>query len=195
MSQVPVILPEITQILELQATCLTKKTPTCVLAFLDPSDTDSTKTVTDAYEKLLKKVPQTFQLYQIESSSPLAISLVTHFGLEGQGLKIIVLNYRGWYRRYSGEAKQGTDILDWLDSVRLGEGKKEKIPEEFLEEAEAELKKQQDKIIEASKKMVEEMGGEKEESKKKMEHTAGKKAAKEEVEEEVKEEEHVKDEL
>lgn len=137
-----------------------KKAKTCILAILNPDDTAATDVMTSVYDKLLRRTPpHTFNVYKVDTSGPLADVLNKHLELGGKYPQILAMNWRGWYKRYSGSTESASDVLAWLDAVKLGEGKKEKIPVAYQEENEEDLKVQQEKIIEAAKKMVKEMGG------------------------------------
>lgn len=49
--------------------------------------------------------------------------------------KLVAINARrNWVRKFDGNTDSDVEILAWLDAVRLGELKKEKLPEGLIAE-------------------------------------------------------------
>ena len=126
---------------ELQAQCLSPKSPTCVLAFLPAvADTDSVlpATATEALASLSEIVEKhkqhgtkLFPFFAITASNLGSTTLREGLGLKGgDEVELIVVNgRRGWWKRYTGNAYGIMDVESWIDGIRLGEGTKERLPE------------------------------------------------------------------
>ncbi|KAI5839039.1 PDI protein A prpA [Morchella snyderi] len=108
--------------------CLSPKSKTCVLA-ITPAESES-ETFTSIYDTLLHRTVNAFNLYKLASSSEHAQELLEKLSLDKSSLgAIISVNARrNWVRKFEGDITNEVEILAWLDGVRLGEVKKEKLP-------------------------------------------------------------------
>lgn len=140
----PVQIPELNPILELtdtqslQQRCLNSKAGTCILALL-PQDADSDLRVSDTLASLgaVQRKHETakrnlFPFFQLPVTNPLAGKLRQALTL-GQGIELLATNgKRAWYKHYSAESFGQAEVEDWIDAIRMGEGKKEKLPASLL---------------------------------------------------------------
>lgn len=161
---------------DVQTLCLAKKSKTCILSVGD----SPLAGVSEVYAKLTSRPPpHTFQVYNVEASGALGKELVEKLAL-GRLPKLVAVNHRGWYRLFSGDAEKPEQVLAWLDAIKMGEGKKEKIPASLLKEAEKAEKKTEAK--KAEKKTEEEIVEEKEGKAEKAEETLSAKLGEPKVE-------------
>ena len=130
---------------ELQSRCLGPKTPTCVLALLPPSaDTGSElgdvsnpalSSLSEIAEKHRLRRSHLFPFFAVSGSNPGAKSLRTSLGLKDDIEVVAVNGRRSWWRHFRSEKGFGMmEIEGWVDAIRLGEGKKEKLPEGLVVE-------------------------------------------------------------
>lgn len=132
----------------LASACLAPKSGTCVLALLPAqSNPDSIlpQTATDALGSLAEiahkhaqRGTHLFPVYAVPEINSGSQTLRNALGLEDSPMEIIALNSRrGWWRRYGNAEDFGVNAVEgWVDSIRLGEGAKEKLPEGIFNEAE-----------------------------------------------------------
>ena len=144
---IPISLPDIAPPLptlssqqELQAKCLGPKTPTCILALLPPSageDTQLPESATEALaslgsisEKHKVRGSHLFPFFAIPADNEGGEALRNTLKL-GDGVQLVAVNgRRGWYRTYDSVKAHGlVEVEGWVDDLRLGEGKKENLPE------------------------------------------------------------------
>ncbi|CAG8298059.1 unnamed protein product [Penicillium salamii] len=135
-----------------EASCLAPKSGTCVLALLpgasEPdaalpqSATDALASLADIGHKHAQRGAHLFPLYAVPAINTGSGILREALGLQAddaQTVQLIALNARrGWWRRYSAEDFGGVAVEAWIDSIRLGEGAKEKLPEGIIIGAEPE---------------------------------------------------------
>ena len=139
---------------ELQSKCLGPKTPTCVLALLsaaaDPAAElpEIAKTALASLSTLEQKHKargsHLFPFYAIPEANIGAHSLKSSLGLDAGVLHLIAVNgKRSWWRQYDSEKGFGEVAVEgWVDGIRFGEGKKQKLPESLtLSKAEGETPK------------------------------------------------------
>lgn len=129
---------------ELQTTCLSAKSSTCLLALL-PTHYDaqtampegpstalaSLATLADKYAHRKAKI---FPFYAIPAENTGAEQLREVLGLKGEGeIEILAVNARRvWWKRYEGTDYGLAAVESWFDGIRLGEGKKEKLPDSLV---------------------------------------------------------------
>lgn len=149
---------------ELQKQCLGSKTSTCILALLPFSPNEvAAKAVGTLSEiahrhKIHKR--NLFPFFVVPQENVGYATIKKSLGL-GDDLEVIALNARrGWWRRLPSSKDDFSDhevsegpVEDWVDSIRLGEGAKQKlpvglVPEEQEEKEEAkETPKVEDPIV------------------------------------------------
>ncbi|KAF1949460.1 thioredoxin-domain-containing protein [Byssothecium circinans] len=132
-------IPIVTDATELQASCLNEKRTTCILAILPKDETSETATTAvDSLASIHKKhdarKSHLFPFIAVPASNPLASSLLKELSLgsEDQVHLIATHGKRSWYKKYSGTSFSATEVEQWVDAIRMGEGKKEKLPESLL---------------------------------------------------------------
>ncbi|MCJ1359890.1 MAG: hypothetical protein MMC33_009893 [Icmadophila ericetorum] len=138
-------IPSLLTLSQLQSSCLGPKTSACVLALL-PSTPDDTILPEDATQALthLAEIAdkhhqwgtKIFPFYAIPASNPASTQLREGLGLKGsEEVELIAVNgRRGWWRHYTAGKYRSMDVEGWVDGIRMGEGKKEKIPEGLIAE-------------------------------------------------------------
>ncbi|OJJ86620.1 putative disulfide isomerase [Aspergillus glaucus CBS 516.65] len=147
-ASVPIKTPEIKTlpaIETLKSTCLAPKSGTCVLALLpEPKEPDSdlpgpaqtaVSSLSDIAHKHTLRQSNLFPFYSVPAINAGGKTLRAGLGLpEGtESVEIIAVNgRRGWWKRYDNSERQDFNVVSvekWIDSIRLGDGKKEKLPE------------------------------------------------------------------
>ncbi|KAI9726251.1 MAG: hypothetical protein M1834_009080 [Cirrosporium novae-zelandiae] len=131
---------------DLQNTCLATQSFACLLV-LEPSIPESEtvhpesvntalSSLADIAHKHAQRKGHLFPFYAVPASNPGSIFLRDKLSLAADHkLEIIILNGRkGWWRHYEKENVSEQNIEDWIDAIRMGEGKKNKIPDEVLVE-------------------------------------------------------------
>ena len=142
---VPDIVPEIASLPtaeELDQACLNSKSGTCILVLLPAVDSDAGLSASasqallgfaDISDKHNKRKDHTFPFYSVPASNTRAATIRGELGLnDDSSLEVIAVNNkRGWWRHYT-DGKFGTnDLENFVDAIKLGEGKKSKLPEGF----------------------------------------------------------------
>jgi protein disulfide-isomerase A6 len=129
----------LTEAAELQALCLNEQSKTCILALLPKDESSETvKTAVASLASLHKKYDvsghKLFPFVGVSASNPLAASLLAELSLgNAEQIHLIATNgKRAWYKKYSGSTFGTEDVEQWVDAIRMGEGKKEKLPESLL---------------------------------------------------------------
>jgi len=134
--EVPLSIPVAVDASGLQASCLHEKSKTCILALL-PKD-ETTEAATSAISSLAKvhnkHDGKLFPFYSVPTSNSLAASLLQelNLGTDKEVHLIATQGKRGWFKKYTGTTFGLAEVEDWVDAIRMGEGKKEKLPESVL---------------------------------------------------------------
>jgi len=169
-------IPVLADATELQTVCLNEKGSTCILAILPKDETVEAATTAVAslasiHKKHDKLKTKLFPFFGVSASNPLASSLLAELNLGSQEeVHLIATNgKRGWWKKYSGPSFGAVDVETWVDAIRMGEGKKEKLPESLVGgeklEAKEEVKKEKAAEQEPIQIQVEEVTVEEEEKK------------------------------
>lgn len=131
--------PVISDAAELQALCLNEQSKTCILAILPKDEaSESVKTVlaslASIHQKHDTKTSKLFPFVGVPASNPVAASLLSSLNLGSDDQVHLVATHgkRAWYKKYSGTAFGLSEVEQWVDTIRMGEGKKEKLPESLL---------------------------------------------------------------
>ncbi len=148
MPDVPPPIPTLSTQEELQSTCLGARSSTCLLALL-PSHHDASTVSPEAATSALASLAalakkhadrhaKIFPFYAIPAKNPGAEHMREVLGLKGDGeMELVAVNARRiWWKRYEREGYGIDDIESWVDAIRLGEGKKEKLPDGIVAEEE-----------------------------------------------------------
>lgn len=161
----PIVIPEeevkptipiATEAAELQSRCLGAKSSTCILALLSKDESSEASTsVTASLAAIHNKYgTKLFPFIGVPASNTLSSSLLAELKLGGdEEVHLIATNAkRGWVKKYSGTTFGTTEVEAWVDAIRMGEGKKEKLPdslvagEEIKEQAKGEKPEEQEPI-------------------------------------------------
>ncbi|KAH3940495.1 hypothetical protein HBI56_096450 [Parastagonospora nodorum] len=136
-------LPSIADASELQALCLNEQSKTCILAILAKDESSSTTgdviiALADIHKKHDTASSRLFPFVTVPDSNPLAASLRSSLSLGGDDQTHLVATHgkRAWYKKYTSSALTAAEVEVWVDAIRMGEGKKEKLPKELLAGAE-----------------------------------------------------------
>ncbi|KAI9811332.1 MAG: hypothetical protein M1827_005492 [Pycnora praestabilis] len=129
----------------LQNACMGAKTSTCILALLPATgttDEDAVAVLSDhamlalaslaeISNKYAKRQAPIFPFYALPIANTGATELRSALGLEGDlSIEIIALNTRRtWWKLYDGNDYAMESVENFIDEIRLGEGKKEKLPD------------------------------------------------------------------
>ena len=137
---VPAI-PELATQEELQSKCLGPKTHTCILALLPPPAGPEAELADDSLAALasLGKLEQKhkargshlFPFFAIPAANSGGASLKASLGLDASTLHLIAVSgKKSWWRQYDSQQGFGDVAVEgWVDGIRFGEGKKQKLPE------------------------------------------------------------------
>lgn len=120
--------------------CLGPRTGTCILAILPKEPDELAITVVSALSeiqhrgKILKH--NLFPFYAVPEHNTVYTSLKEQLGLTGKTNVIAINGRRAWYRKLPTTADEVTAkdvteelLFDWIESIKLGEGIREKLPE------------------------------------------------------------------
>jgi protein disulfide-isomerase A6 len=129
----------------LKTLCLTSSSKICALILLPtlgernhvPAGVlDALKGLGEVYDKHSKR-HSSFPFYIIEPNNPGSKTIRDALGLkDGKELEIIAINAkRMWWRRYAGEGYGYDSIEAWVDTIRMNEGKREKLPKSLISDA------------------------------------------------------------
>ncbi|KAF2084011.1 thioredoxin-domain-containing protein [Saccharata proteae CBS 121410] len=143
----------------LQNACLTSKSSNCILAFL-PTRSDATEPLPDdardaiaslgeIMRKHRKGGSKLFPFYSLPVDNEGAAQLRKALGLKDEGIELVLTSAkRGWWKHYDGSEYTQASVEDWVDAVRMGEGKKEKLPEGVVQEAKEQVEAIEEKTEE-----------------------------------------------
>ena len=153
MPDVPPPVPTLETETELQSKCLGPKTRTCILALL-PAKADAEaelseqataalSSLAELSQKHSKRGDHLFPFFAIPAANSGSDSLKTALGLEKAGdIQLIAVNgKRSWWRQHDASKGYGNVAVEsWVDSIRLDEGNKLKLPEGVVAEIKEEAK-------------------------------------------------------
>ncbi|KAL5116939.1 hypothetical protein ACEQ8H_005156 [Pleosporales sp. CAS-2024a] len=133
------VIPVISEATELQALCLNEQSTTCILAILPKDESsEAVGTVIDAlatiHHKHDTKKSKLFPFVSVPASNSLAASLLSSLSLGTDDQLHLVATHgkRAWYKKYPGSTFAAAEVEQWVDAIRMGEGKKESLPEALL---------------------------------------------------------------
>ena len=151
----PITVPEVappistlTTSAELKSACLGSQTRTCVLALLPlQSDAEVTppgsaaqalRSLAEIAEKHVKRKAKLFPFYAVPAGNDAARTLREELVLKPETyLEIIAVNgKRSWWRRFSNDNTGVVSVETFIDTIKLGEGKKEVLPERVISQEE-----------------------------------------------------------
>ena len=137
--QLPVAppLPTLASESELRTQCLGPKTPTCILVLLPPVEgedlpataTEALASLAEISEKHKVRGSHLFPFFAVPANNEGAAALRSGLGVN-DGVQLIAVNgRREWYKQFTTDKGYGlVEVEGWVDGIRLGEGKKQKMP-------------------------------------------------------------------
>jgi protein disulfide-isomerase A6 len=132
-------IPVVSESAELQSRCLTEQSKTCILALLPKEETsEAAATAIASLASIHKKYDNSgsrlFPFVGVSSTNPLATSLIAELGLgNADQVHLVATNgKRAWYKKYPGSTYGIEEVEQWVDAIRMGEGKKEKLSDVLL---------------------------------------------------------------
>ena len=145
----------------LQKACLHSKSSTCLLVITPSESTDKPEALLEGLSTIAGKHAsrgtKLFPIYQIEDTNAEYQALADGLKLKEAAPVLAVNAKRGWYSIYEGAASA---VEDWVDGIRLGDFKKEKLPEGLVRGLEEEVVKIKVEEAEEQKVVKEEAGSE-----------------------------------
>ncbi|KAH9212755.1 hypothetical protein DL95DRAFT_340106 [Leptodontidium sp. 2 PMI_412] len=148
-SEKPVVLPAppipiLSTEAELEAECLGPRTGTCILALIPSSPdevaADAVGSLSEIAHKHKQHQRKLFPFYVLSEANPGFRKIKDALKL-GTDIEVIAINgRRGWWKKLpSGEKVAAADVSEeaienWVDTIRLGEGAKKKLPEGLVPE-------------------------------------------------------------
>ncbi|KAB8606236.1 hypothetical protein FH972_025866 [Carpinus fangiana] len=140
----------------LQKACLSSRSSTCVLAIV-PEGSEATElplrtNLAETAHKHVQRGAKIFPFYEVadtnEGAQTLLKSLKLPIGKDKQPHVLAVNAKRGWYSAYTGDVLQRNDLEKWIDDLRLGDMKKETLPESVIKQVAKEAEKEDEKVVE-----------------------------------------------
>ena len=143
---------------QLQESCLNPKAKTCVLALLptvaDPetllpeSALLAQASLAEMAHKHAQRHASIFPFYAVPSTNPQAATLRSALGLKGADeVEVIAINARrDWWKHFEGSDYSVQSVEGWIDAIRLGEGKKEKLPDGVIEAEKEQMEEEHDEL-------------------------------------------------
>lgn len=140
----PLPIPIINEEDKLVKNCLSSKSHTCLLAFVPKENRG------DAAEKVLASLAelahkhaqgkrQLFPMYEVHIEDSHSDKILKALGVSGGDIHVVAVNARrGWWRLFDKEDHGHEAIESWVDQIRMGEGTKQKLPEDLVAEVETE---------------------------------------------------------
>ncbi|KAL2035421.1 hypothetical protein VTO58DRAFT_101339 [Aureobasidium pullulans] len=151
--KVPDVTPQITTLdtpESLQQSCLTSKSGICILllapsVFVQTTDSPVAKAVdalSEYHHRHTKRGGKLFPFYNVFASA--SSNLRSALSLADDTLEIVATNgKKAWVKRYAGVSDVSHNAIDaWVDSIRMGEGKKEKLSESVIKAKKTEKAKE-----------------------------------------------------
>ncbi|KAF2707540.1 protein disulfide-isomerase MPD1 precursor [Pleomassaria siparia CBS 279.74] len=157
-------IPVLVESSQLQASCLNVQSKTCILAIIPKDESSEAATsvlasLASIHHKHDKRGSQLFPFVGVSASNPLASSILSGLSLgKEDDVHLIATNgKRSWYKKYSGKNFGQTEVEKWVDALRMGEGKKEKLPDNLLAAAKKVEAKEEKKAEDDVKIEIEEI--------------------------------------
>lgn len=132
-------IPIIAESAELNSICLNEQSKTCILAILPKDESsEAAKTAVASLATIHKKhdtrTSHLFPFVGVTASNPASASLLAELDLGSAEEVHLVATHgkRAWYKTYSGSGFGAEEVEAWVDAIRMGEGKKNKLPESLL---------------------------------------------------------------
>tara|TARA_R110002003_G_scaffold194_7_gene15234 strand:+ start:3198 stop:4412 length:1215 start_codon:yes stop_codon:yes gene_type:complete len=132
-------IPVLSEASEVQALCLNEASKTCILAILPKDESsEAAQTAVSSLAIIHKKhdtrTGHLFPFVGVTASNPVAASLLSSLSLGSDDQVHLIATHgkRAWYKKYAGSAFGIEEVEQWVDAIRMGEGKKDKLPESLI---------------------------------------------------------------
>ncbi|KAA8574682.1 hypothetical protein MFRU_030g00760 [Monilinia fructicola] len=140
-------IPVLTTEADLKKNCLGPRTGTCILALLPDTSSEVAGSASTSLAEISHKhhlhQRKLFPFYILHTENPGFSQIKEALALKGDANIIALNGRRNWYRSLpsKGESILAEDLTieaieNWVDSIRLGEGEKKKIPAGLIPEEE-----------------------------------------------------------
>ncbi|KAL1303713.1 hypothetical protein AAFC00_007065 [Neodothiora populina] len=139
------LIPTLTALEDLQQACLTKKSGTCILAIenaaADEQDANTAiLSLSSIHHRHTTSGHKLFPFYTIAAPAAEDSSLLTSLNLPTeaakQALTLVAINAkRHWIKKFTGSDLEALTLETWIDSIRMGDGAKQSLPDSILVEA------------------------------------------------------------
>lgn len=152
----PLPIPIINEEEKLVKNCLSPKSHTCLLAFVPKENRgDATEKVLASLAELSHKHAQAkrqlFPMYEVHLEDAHSEKILKALDISGGDVHVLAVNARrGWWRSYDKEDYGHEPIESWVDQIRMGEGVKQKLPEELVSAVDSETAAASEATPEAS---------------------------------------------
>ncbi len=117
--------------------CLNKKSKSCVLAFVPSARSETAEKALTSLSEIAFKYAQgqhhLFPFFEVHTDNDEPASLLKSLDLSGEVVVIALNGKRGWWRQYEGDFSRES-FESWIDTIRLNEGTKKKLPEGIIGE-------------------------------------------------------------
>ena len=138
--------------------CFATLPGTCVVVLVNTPTSDPMKDpkllgVNAANEKIATTT-KNYRFYRVTNDKPHAHAFIEKLGLSGPGHPTVVAvnSHKRWFKEFKGEPSM-ENILDWLDAIKFGDVKKDKLPKGAYE-PEEEVKHEEKPVEQEEGKLV-----------------------------------------
>ncbi|KAF2754138.1 thioredoxin-domain-containing protein [Pseudovirgaria hyperparasitica] len=144
----------------LEEKCMLHNSGSCLLALLPQKPLDNPDAVLDEQSRTAlaslgevqhKHTGRIFPFYAVPAINTAGIRLRGGVGLDKdeKRIEIVVINAkRNWYRHFPGDDFGTIAIEEWIDQIRMGEGKKERLPTGLIPDAPEEMTSPEEPVVE-----------------------------------------------
>lgn len=141
-------LPSLDDSSSLQQSCLTTKSHLCVLALLPKEESEAStgalQHLAEIHYKHVSRKGKISSFYAIPPTNTLSLSLRSAISVPADTLAFVAVNgKKNWAKVYSGTEFTRSAVEDWVDAIRMGEGKKISLPEGLVVEGKEEKVKEE----------------------------------------------------
>ncbi|KAK7418182.1 hypothetical protein QQX98_004157 [Neonectria punicea] len=121
---------------DLAKECLQPKSHTCLLLFTPSEETETGDKALGSLSHINTKYVHgkrhLFPFFSVTSDSEAASTVPKVLGLDGEVSMVAINARRGWWRQYEGDFSNQS-VENWIDTIRMGEGSKNKLPQGIVE--------------------------------------------------------------
>ncbi|KIW97655.1 protein disulfide-isomerase domain [Cladophialophora bantiana CBS 173.52] len=133
-------IPTLSTSAEVEAACMMPRSGNCILVLLPPSQEAPSESATSALagfaeiaDKYNKRKASMIPIYAVPADNQAATLIRNDLALgPEEQMEVVATNMkRGWWRRYSSESYDVTDLENFVDAIKLGEGSRSELPAGF----------------------------------------------------------------